>query len=449
MKKTLFAISAIAVLLGFTACTSENETLEPQVSGKTILKAYTEEATRTALSGDDETGYKVVWSFGDHITVGGKIFALKAEGGGVGTTSGTFEGDELTDGEYTAYYPADYDGTNWPTAQTYVENNIPDGSPMKATFTYTTGEEPSLKFQNEGGILRLNLKGEAKVKSIKISATGLAPITLDCLGMGIELNTTTATPFHIAVPGTDEGTDYSGLKIVIIDNTGGVCTKTLKSDKSITVKRSKITTVNLSATKFCNYLCFTAEEDDASVGMNVYGTSWTLPTLEYSTDLFTWETFTLGTTDVPLTKAGDKVYFRATEKLSSFSTATARYVNFTMKEKKVAASGNVMSLVDPTCESTTLPSNYCFYKLFYRCESLTTAPELPAKKLNSNCYYQMFYGCKNLNSVTCLATINSAQKCVEGWLDDTAAHGTFYCAPGRKDIWEGKVNGWTIEEMLY
>ena len=85
MKKTLFAISAIAVLLGFTACTSENETLEPQVSGKTItIKAYTEENTRTTLSGNDTEGYKVVWSTDDAIKIGENTFTLND---GAGTTA--------------------------------------------------------------------------------------------------------------------------------------------------------------------------------------------------------------------------------------------------------------------------------------------------------------------------------------------------------------------------
>ena len=248
MKKTLFAISAIAVLLGFTACTSENETLEPQVSGKTILKAYTEENTRTALS-QNGAAYDVVWSEGDAFKIGENTFTLEE---GAGTTSGTFESmTSLTNGNYTAYYPTTYDGTTWPTAQTYTAGNI-TGSPMKATFKDTKDVEPSLSFKNEGGILRLKLKGTAKVKSITISATELTnPITLNCGSTGVELNTTTATPFHIAVPGADgEGNAYSGLKIVMTDDAGAVCTKTLKSDKTITVQRSKITDISLTASEF-------------------------------------------------------------------------------------------------------------------------------------------------------------------------------------------------------
>ena len=198
MKKTLFAISAIAVLLGFTACTSENEIVEPQVNGKTItIKATTEQpsATRTKLGEGEDTNYPVLWTADDKIRIVSATnyadFTLKNDYANQST--GEFEGsfDFNNNEEYSAYYPATYyDNDNsktiWPATQTYVVNNIPDGVPMKATFTYS-GEEPSIAFKNEGGILRLNLMGTAKVKSITVSATDLDPITLDC-GEGVEKN---------------------------------------------------------------------------------------------------------------------------------------------------------------------------------------------------------------------------------------------------------------------
>ena len=244
MKKIVYAISAIAVLLGFTACTSENEIAEPQVSGKTILKAYTETSTtRTALEDDGEGGYNVVWSTGDEIKIGEKTFTLNA---GAGTTSGTFEGDALTDGDYTAFYPATYDGTNWPTTQTYAAGNI-TGSPMKATFTYTEGVEPSLSFKNEGGILRLTAKGEATVKSITVNATELTtPITLDC-GTGVAL-TSEGTLFHIAMPANTTG--YTGVTIELTDDEGKVCVKKLSSSKNLVINRSQITPASFTASSF-------------------------------------------------------------------------------------------------------------------------------------------------------------------------------------------------------
>jgi hypothetical protein len=37
--------------------------------------------------------------------------------------------------------------------------------------------------------------------------------------------------------------------------------------------------------------------------------------------------------------------------------------------------------------------------MFYKCSSLTTAPELPATTLAGSCYVYMFYGCRSLSSI--------------------------------------------------
>ncbi len=243
MKKTLFAISAIAVLLGFTACTSENETLEPQ-KGKTItINASTETgATRTALS-QNGSAYDVVWSEGDAFKIGENTFTLED---GAGTTNGKFTGTATfaAGTEYTAYYPTTYDGTNWPTAQTYTAGNI-TGSPMKATFTYTEGVEPSLSFVNVGGILRLTAKGEATVRCITINATELsAPIILDC-GSGVAL-TSDGIAFHIAMPANT----YTGVTIKLIDTDSKVCTKTFKGTDGLKIESSKIATATFTVGEF-------------------------------------------------------------------------------------------------------------------------------------------------------------------------------------------------------
>ncbi|MDO4824393.1 MAG: hypothetical protein Q4A08_09530 [Bacteroidales bacterium] len=257
-KLFISALSMLAVAMGFTACSSDDDFVSnPDQSGRIRAYATTEQesATRTTLNGDDTNGYQVFWSENDEITIGGKVFKLIE---GVGTSTGGFElktgeEDPTAGDDVIAYYPSEYNGANWPTTQTYVANNIPQGVPMKATgISVYYGEGPMvspISFKNEGGILRLNLKGTAKVASIKISATELTnPITLNCGSTGVQLDASTATPFHIAVPGADDpGTAYSGLKIEITDDAGAVCTKTLKNDKTITVQRSMITDITLTA----------------------------------------------------------------------------------------------------------------------------------------------------------------------------------------------------------
>ena len=413
MKKLFVsALAMLAVALGFTACSSEDELVNetPAQGQKVTVIATTEEpAQRTALQkveGKEE--YKVVWSAGDKIKIGGKEFTLTS---GDGTSTGEFEGEALTEGTgLIAYYPATYTGSvaTKATYQEYVENNIPLGVPMKATDITVdeSGNISPIKFYNEGGILRLNLTGEAKVTSIKICATGLATITLSCRGGGVQLNNSTPTPFYIAVPGTEDGTAYSGLKILITDNQGKICAKSLRSEKTITVQRSKITDVTLSANNFekPEYLCLTAQEANAIVKKD-----WaTLDgDVEYTTDLVDWYPFTSSYSKVTLANVSDKIYFRGLNP-SGFKSENLK---FDLEGPKVAASGNVMSLIDPTCKETTIPCDECFQQLFYNCTNLTAAPKLPATTVTKSCYYDMFYWCEALETAPELPATTLADGC--------------------------------------
>ena len=142
-----------------------------------------------------------------------------------------------------------------------------------------------------------------------------------------------------------------------------------------------------------DYLCFTAEEAGSTVAMAVYGTPTKGQAFETSTDRTNWSVFTPGTTTITLANTGDKVYFRGDN--TTISESTSIYYKFVMSGK-IAASGNIMSLLDTTCKSTTISNNYCYYRMFNGCTSLTTAPALPATTLASNCYKFMFNGCTSL-----------------------------------------------------
>ncbi|MDO5447685.1 MAG: leucine-rich repeat protein [Prevotellaceae bacterium] len=147
-----------------------------------------------------------------------------------------------------------------------------------------------------------------------------------------------------------------------------------------------------------DYLCFTAEEANSSVTLSKKN-SPTEVILQTSTDGTSWSNYTFGNA-ITFTNVGDKVYFRnakpATE-VSGFSTGTTAYYKFGM-EGKIAASGNVMSLVDKNCLATKIPNEYSFCHLFNGCKSLTTAPKLPATTLKNSCYYYMFQNCTSLTT---------------------------------------------------
>ena len=139
-----------------------------------------------------------------------------------------------------------------------------------------------------------------------------------------------------------------------------------------------------------DYLCFTAEESNSSVGLKRNSISTDLR-LEISYDKSSWTDYTIWNT-ITLANVWDKVYMRnKSETQTVFSINQSLYYSFTMTWK-IWASGDVNYLL---CKNSTT-SVGCFYGLFMWCSSLTRSPELPATTLAESCYSHMFDGCSSL-----------------------------------------------------
>lgn len=248
MKKITIAFAAIAASFSIVSCNKEQPIVpEDSTNGPDMIIASTEPATRTALSGNDTDGYNVVWSEGDTFTLDGNTFTLSE---GATTTKGKFTGTIPSDGSYTAYYPATYNGTVWPVSQTYQAGMGISFAPMTASVTVSGGIASPAVFENVGGILRITARNDKNVtvKSITVNADELAgPITLDC-GDGVEL-TSNGTDFYVAMPGGRDYIEYNGISIKFTATDKKVCIKTLVSGKTLKIERSKITTASF-ATEF-------------------------------------------------------------------------------------------------------------------------------------------------------------------------------------------------------
>lgn len=107
---------------------------------------------------------------------------------------------------------------------------------------------------------------------------------------------------------------------------------------------------------------------------------------------------------------GDEIYFKGNNP-DGFSSSATKYSTFTMTDS-VAASGNIMSLIDNgACNTLEIPCNDCFRQLFKNCIYLTSAPDLPATTLEINCYAQMFHTCKSLTKAPELPATELAESC--------------------------------------
>ena len=107
---------------------------------------------------------------------------------------------------------------------------------------------------------------------------------------------------------------------------------------------------------------------------------------------------------------------------------------------------NCTSLTEaPALPATTL-AIACYSLMFDGCTGLTKAPALPAAKLENSCYNMMFIGCTNLAEVTMLATDISVDRCLNRWLENTAASGTLYINGALTDTSAlNAPEGWTVK----
>ena len=244
-------------------------------------------------------------------------------------------------------------------------------------------------------------------------------------------------------------------------------------------------------------LCFTAEEDGATIAMNAVGSAPAV-TLETSYDGEAWEPFYVGETSITLNK-GERVYFRAGEG-GNLRTASSQssFNNFSIADGLVSASGNIGSLLNgdspnsvvptyghtslfngctslthapefpattlaescygsmfrgctslthaPELPATTLATN-CYRSMFNGCTSLTHAPELPATTLAESCYESMFNGCSNINFIKCSMTVFGY---ATSWVEGVSPTGTFVCPTSlgtNETIQRGASycpEGWTV-----
>ena len=242
------------------------------------------------------------------------------------------------------------------------------------------------------------------------------------------------------------------------------------------------------------FITFTAQEANSTIKLSRLSTN---QTLEYSTDNINWLTFNTSVT-ITLTNVGDKVYIRG---LLSANNTASDYTQFTMTGR-ITASGNCNTLWNyenlnaplkdfcgyrmfqdcsslttapdlplttlanhcyqfmfrncsslttaPELPATTLVS-YCYSAMFQDCSSLTTTPELPATTLADSCYIYMFQDCSSLNYIKCLATDISASNCTQNWVSGVASTGAFVKHPDiSESTWNSGVNGipvgWSVIE---
>ena len=182
------------------------------------------------------------------------------------------------------------------------------------------------------------------------------------------------------------------------------------------IKQWIINDYNRKQEKFKTPLYFEAVDAGATIALKCNGNNLKTATFQTSTDGQNWSDYTYAT-DITLTNAGDKVYFKAKADNTSISRTASNYLQFTTTQaaKRVKVSGNVMSLLAPEFSQMRSVGSYCFYKLFQVCGNISDCSSLtlPATTLAGDCYNYMFSGCTNLTAAPALPATTLASSCYQ------------------------------------
>lgn len=190
--------------------------------------------------------------------------------------------------------------------------------------------------------------------------------------------------------------------------------------------------------------------------------------LEYSFDKETWSPVIVGTS-ITVAKAWQNCYFRGNN--NAFSKDESNYYKFKFTQTPYI-SGNIMSLLDKTCESKTIPNNYCFYKLFvyvmggskiftisglkfpateltnycyasmFEGQSSMKGDDilLPALELKNHCYDSMFYGCSEIAGSFILPAVVPVTACYQNMFLNCSKIPYIFC--GLYNIWSEFCSNW-------
>ena len=197
--------------------------------------------------------------------------------------------------------------------------------------------------------------------------------------------------------------------------------------------------------------------------------------IRISRDYVTWNDY--NSSDDPITLyPAERLYIKSDYVKDTGSSS--RFI-FNGVGAQLRARGNIASLIygtnDAYVTKYTSTEEYCYYRMFFSCISLTQAPDLPATILASDCYNTMFYNCtsltqapelpattlvtrcydsifqncKKINYVKCLATDISASNCTNIWLLGVSSTGDFYTPASTN--WtsgdNGIPSGWTRHDI--
>ena len=338
-----------------------------------------------------------------------------------------WESDEMN---FTAYYPASFDGN---LDEVTLPAEYDEASLVANDFMSYTGKQSNTKGN------QLSLTMERKMARVVVEIDGFndqyAGATVNSLSIcGIKAYKHTDNKFYALIKPCAAQNSATFLSLDVADGASKTTTETLTGipeltagnsyTYKLTIGKDKISvsgiyvadwtdgTITGGNTEECPtpYITFTAEGKQ-TFKMTTKGT-YQINGLEYSLNDGDWKSVVAGGEGVTFGGANGDLRLRGTKHNGTADDAgNYSTITFTDETVNVACTGDIRTLLDWRNYNIVETKNARFCSLFENCSVLTSAPELPATTLATDCYYEMFYGCKSLTSAPKLPATTLANSC--------------------------------------
>lgn len=268
MKKTMMIAASLAVLAGCAKVEAPQQEATQEENGVQVITAFVkEDATKVAISSDDNTLFDHKWQAGDEISLfdngTNRQYTLKT---GAGDRSATFSGATLSETTpYYALYPYNSEATiagstittTFPAVQTYTAGGY---DPAALVMIAQSADANSFGFKLASSILQITLTptSDYTVKTVEITANGGesiagtgnvdwnegnptvtmtsgVPTVTVSFGEGVALTTGTPYTFYVALPAV---TLSSGVSVAV---TGSDNKMLLKKSSTLALTRNYVT----------------------------------------------------------------------------------------------------------------------------------------------------------------------------------------------------------------
>lgn len=439
MKKKILGIMGVVGLL-FAGCSSEDDILssfhnDPNAVHITaeVGKASANGFTRSNPLGATEADQKK-FNENDEISVkadGQDAVTYKLVGAEWQPQDGKFLKWESNEMNFTAYYPASFDGNldNVTLPKEYDEASLAAND-----FMSYSGKQTNTKDNNN----QLTLTMERKMARVVVEIDGFndqyADATVNSLSIcGIKAYKHTDNKFYALIKPCEAQNSATFLSLDVAEGASKTTTEKLTGIPALTAGKSYIykltvgkdkvsvsgitvkdwTTGDITGgkTEECPtpYITFTANGEQKFM-MTTEG-GYTFSNLEYSVNNSEWASVAIGT-EIPFGGAKGDLRLRG---INPNGTATSwnaySTITFTEANVNVACTGDIRTLQDWRIYNIVETNNANFCSLFKDCSVLTSAPELPATTLANECYHSMFSGCTSLTSAPKLPATTLADYC--------------------------------------